>query len=367
MPNCPFPSRRDAIAGALAAAACAQATPTYAQADAMKSLIAAAKAEGTVSVDGPPIDTVRDMLTQDFQKAYGITVSYVGTSGGASSARVRSERAAGKYLLDVLVAGGDTPTNAYLPSGWLDKVEPILIAPDVVDKRNWKDGHLWYEDPGNTILRVLRFVTPELAINTRLVKPGEITTWKSLLEPKWQGRIIAKDPSVPGAGTSLVALLYLTFGPDYVKRLYRDQKPVISREGRQAAQFLAQGAQPILVGPETVSVDQFKHLGYPVEYVFPTDAPDVLSGGYGLISLVNKAPHPNAAKLYINWLAGRAAQKKFAEVLLSESLRNDITYQGLPSWVFTHKGGKYLDTYDYKFVTEQRDSSLTKAREMLGL
>jgi iron(III) transport system substrate-binding protein len=359
--------RREAIAGALAAAATAHAAPLSAQSDAMKALVAAAKAEGSVVVDGPPIDTVREMLTQGFQRAYGIPVSYLGSGNGVSSARVRSERAAGKYLLDVLVAGGDTPTMSYLPAGWLDKVEPVLIAPDVVDKRKWKDGHLWWEDDGHYILRVLQFVTPELAINTRLVKPGQVTTWKSLLEPKWQGRIIAKDPSVSGAGTSLIAMLYMVFGPDYVKKLYKDQKPVISREGRQAAQFLAQGSQAILLGPETVSIDQFKHLGYPVDYVFPTDAPNVLSGGYGLISLVNKAPHPNAAKLYINWLAGREAQEKFADILLSVSLRTDCKYEGLPSWVYPVKGGKYLDTYDYKFVTEQRDSAMTKAREMLGM
>ncbi len=42
----------------------------------------------------------------------------------------------------------------------------------------------------------------------------------------------------------------MTFGPDYVKQLYQDQKPTISRDGRQSAQFLAQGSNPILVGPE---------------------------------------------------------------------------------------------------------------------
>jgi iron(III) transport system substrate-binding protein len=366
MPDRSLLSRRAAIAGALATAAAVRTVPVRAQGDAMKTLIAAAKAEGSVTVDGPPVDTVRELIVQGFQRAYGIAVNYIGSGYSTSGPRVRAERAAGKYLLDVLVAGGDTPTMTYLPSGWLDKVEPALIAPDVVDKRKWKDGHLWFVDDGHYILRTLAYVTPELVVNTKLVKRGEVTTWKSLLEPKWQGRIIAKDPGVSGAGTSLIAMLYMTFGADYVRKLYKDQKTVISHDGRQAAQFLAQGGYAILLGPEPSAIDQFKQQGYAMDYVFPTDAPSILSGGYGLMSLVNKAPHPNAAKLFINWIAGRDAQEKFCEALRSVSLRTDATYQGLPGWVFPQKGTRYLDTYEYKFVSEQRDAAMAKARDLLG-
>jgi iron(III) transport system substrate-binding protein len=366
MSNRPLLSRREAIAGGFALVAAAGIAPAGAQSDAMKALVDAAKAEGGVTVDGPPIDTVREVIVGGFQSAYGIPVSYISSGSSASGARVRAERAAGKYLLDVFVSGGDTPALTFLPSGWLDKVEPVLVAPDVLDKRKWKDGHLWYMDDGHYILRTLQFVTPELVVNTKLVKRGEITTWKSLLDPKWQGKIVAKDPGVSGAGTSLIAMLYIQFGADFVKKLYKDQKAVISRDGRQAAQFAAQGNYAILLGPDTTAVDQFKHQGYPVDYVFPTDAPSVLSGGWGLISLINKAPHPNAAKLFVNWLAGQKGQEPFAKSVLSASLRTDLNYGDMPAWVFPQKGIKYLDTYDYKFVTETREPAVSKARDLLG-
>ncbi|MGA2395767.1 MAG: extracellular solute-binding protein [Candidatus Lustribacter sp.] len=359
-------TRRDALAATVALAAAARAAPACAQTDAMKALIAAAQAEGSVTIDGPPVDTARKFLTEDFQRAFGIPVAYISSTNSASGARVRAERAAGKFLLDVLVAGGDTPTLTYLPAGWLDRVEPILIAPDVLDPRKWRDDHLWYEDDAHTILRTLQSVSPELVVNTKFVQPRDVPTWKALLDPKWQGKIIAKDPAVSGAGTSLIAMLYLQFGPDYVRRLYQDQKPLISRDARQAVQFLAQGAYPILMGPEPVDVAEFQRMGYPLEYVFPADAPTTLTGSYGLISLVNKAPHPNAAKLFINWLAGREPQEKFAEARFSASLRTDVKYHGLPSWVFPQRGGRYMDTYDYKFVTSQRDAAMTKARALLG-
>ena len=255
---------------------------------------------------------------------------------------------------------------SFLPGGWLDKVEPILIAPDVLDTRKWKDGHLWYLDPDHTILRVLQSVVPELVVNTKLVKPSEVSTWKSLLDPKWQGKIIAKDPGITGAGASLTALMYMLFGPEYVKRLYIDQKPLISRDGHQAMQFLAQGNYAILTGPQTSDMLEFQKLGYPLQPVFPTDAPSVLTGAFGMICLLNKAPHPNAAKLFINWLVGRAMLGKFASAEQSLSLRNDVTYEGLPPWVWPQKGVKYFDSYGYTFVIKDRDEMMVKARALLG-
>ena len=117
------PSRRAVIAGAFAAAAAARIAPANAQTDAMKALIAAAKAEGAVVVDWSA-DRYRARKTIVAGLSSGIRHSGDRTSAAAPSAsgpRVRAERAAGKYLLDVLVSGSDTPTLTYLPAGWLDK------------------------------------------------------------------------------------------------------------------------------------------------------------------------------------------------------------------------------------------------------
>jgi ABC-type Fe3+ transport system substrate-binding protein len=130
--------------------------------------------------------------------------------------------------------------------------------------------------------------------------------------------------------------------------------------------LLAQGEYAIQIGPEPAQTVVFQKLGYPVKPVFPTDGPDVLSGGYGMVCLMNKAPHPNAAKLFINWFAGRAAQEIYANATAAASLRNDVTYTDLPPYLVPTPGRKYLDTYDYKFVMEERDQALEKARALLG-
>jgi len=332
--------------------------------DAFAALVAAAKAEGSVVVNGPPLDTVRIALTQDFERAYGIPVSYISASAAAMGARIRVERAAGKHLLDAFVSGADVPLLTFLPSGWLDRIEPALIEPDVVDTRKWLDGHLWYADPQHTILRVARFTSPELAINTSLVKPAEVTTWKSLLDPKWQGKIIAKDPTVDGAGAVLISYFYINYGADFVHKLYIDQKPMISRDPRQSVQWLAQGNDAILVGPDYVTLTKFQKLGYPIAAIFP-QGPQLVSGGYGLIGLMNRAPHSNAAKLFLNWLASKQGQDSFSNSTIEPSLRTDVTYKDVPSFMFPQKNRPYMDIYDYKFVTVQRDESLKSARELL--
>jgi iron(III) transport system substrate-binding protein len=334
---------------------------------AFDALVAAAKQEGSVVVNGPPIDVVRDAMTKSFETTYGIKVSYVSGGGPAAAARTRSERAAGKYTLDVLVSGCDTQLLTFLPNGWLDPVEPVLIQPGTTDPHAWKDGHVWYADPKHTILRTLAFVTPEVSVNTNLVKSRELTTWKSLLDPRWEGKIVLKDPTISGAGGSLISYFYVTFGPDFVKRLYVTQKPVITRDQRQGAQWLAQGTYPVVIGLDAVSVDQFKKRGYPVELRMPNDGPGILSGGYGFVSLVNRAPHPNAAKLFVNWTASREGAQTLAQSLESLSLRVDVSHEGLPAYEIPDKHAHYVDTYDYTFVTQVRDVAFDKVRELLGL
>jgi iron(III) transport system substrate-binding protein len=357
--------RGAAIAGA-GAALVAATHGAGAQSPALNALIAAAKIEGGLVLDGPPNDKARQGLLNGFQAAYGIPISYVDSGSSSSSARIRAERAAGKYVLDIFLSGADAACLTFLPSGWLDRVEPVLIAPDVLDHRKWKDGHLWYEDDAHTILHVLSTVAPGLAINTKYVKRGDVSTWKALLDPKWQGKIIAKDPLTYGAGSQLPSYFYLTFGPDYVKKLYGSQQPVLSRNGRQAMQWLADGSYPILLGPDTAEMISFRGLGYPIEAVLPADGPGMLNCGWGLLCLMNKAPHPNAAKLFVNWFAGRAGQESFANATQSVSLRTDVKYDGVPDFLFPQKGVSYMDTSDWKFVTEQHQSAMTKVQELLG-
>jgi iron(III) transport system substrate-binding protein len=361
------PDRRQLLLTGAAFAAMARAA--YSQtgdAAAFEGLIKAAKQEGAVVLDGPPIDEVREAISNGFRAKYAIPVSYISSGSSRSGARVRAERAAGRYLLDVFISGSDTPLLTFLPSGWLDPVSAALVDPEVTDTSKWRDNRIWYVDPNRTIVRMLRYVTPTLAINTKIIKPGEISTWKDVIDAKWRGRLLAKDPSVSGAGASMISYFYIAMGADFVKALYVDQKPTISRDSRQAAQSLAVGNQALWVGADQTEATRFQGLGYPIEWVFPSDGPGIVSGGWGFLMLMNKAPNPNAAKLLVNWMLSRDGQTALAKHANSMSLRTDIEQPWVKHHQIPKDGAQYIDSYDYKFVLEQRDPAFEKVKQLLG-
>lgn len=363
-------SRRSVIRVSVRLAAAAWAALAWgsaAQAEVPASLIEAAKKEGKVVVDGPPINTVRQMITEGFEKKYGIPVSYISSGTSKSGSRVRAERAGGKYLLDVFISGADTPILTFMKSGWLQRIEPALVDPEVTNGDNWVDGHLWYMDPDRTILRMLRYVTPQLVVNTNHVKADEIKNWTDLLKPKYKGRITAKDPTISGAGASLTAYFYFHLGEKFVRALYKQQDPFLSRSGRQIVQFVAQGKYPIAVGPSVTEFRKFQSRGFPLAVVSPTDGPGMISGGWGALCLMDKAPNPNAAKLFVNWMASKEAQAAYSKAVVSLSLRTDVPHEWAPDYIIPEKDRKYIDTYAYEFVTEQRAEGFEKARKLLGL
>jgi mono/diheme cytochrome c family protein len=95
-------------------------------------------------------------------------------------------------------------------------------------------------------VRPFSSVSSLLFINTDVVKPNEIRSAKDLLNPKWRGKISAEDITTTGAGANLAARFYQQLGPDFVKKLYIDQKTVGTRERRQFTDWLARGTQPIV-------------------------------------------------------------------------------------------------------------------------
>ncbi len=308
----------------------------------------AAKKEGTVSVGATVGADFRRVLTLPFEKKYGLRVNYLAARGSQMIPRVMRERRAGKYLWDVFVQGTTTAITGMIPAGALDPITSALILPEVKESKNWRNGGLWYADKTRRYDLLLGLTTrPAFVINTKLVNGKEFKAFRDLLDPKWKGKIIVgRDPRGPGPGQSIFTFFYLNpqLGPDFIRALMK-QNLTILRNDRQSLDMLGKGKFSILLGPaETVTRD-LMNRGVPIAMIPPQQLKEggPLSPGPASLMLVNKAPHPNAAKVYINWILSKEGQTQFSRVTGISSLRNDIPQDHIESWRHPMKGG--LRTY----------------------
>ena len=318
------------------------------------ALLAAAKTEGKVVVTGAPDVATRQKLPAAFKQRFGIEVEYL---AGATevTARLQSERSAGQYTLDVEVNGSDSIYGTLLANGWLDPLKPALLLPEVADGSKWKAGSPWFRDPnGDTTLQIFGTLSQNITVNTQVVSPKDVPTADSLLDPKWKGKICAFDPSANGSGLAVGSALYVAKGADYVTKLYKGQAVTLSRDYKQLADWVAHGSYPIGLAVSANYLAAYQKAGLTFAQPELPDAPNSMGGGFGIVAVLNRAPHPNAARVFANWMASKEGLTLYSQTQLQVPARNDINPTWIPPNLIPKPGIKYLDTYEYKFETGQR-------------
>ena len=179
------------------------------------------------------------------------------------------------------------------------------MLPEVKDPSLWWSGkHLYGDVHQNLIFMFAASPTSYLAYNTNMVNPNEFQSWSDLLNPKWKGKILSRDPTQSGTGVGLMGFYHSPLlGQDFLRKLYTDQDMTLTRDGRQGAEWLALGKFPLYFIPSGSDPSEAKEQGLPGGRDHPTDEGRLMAelGGTGTIGYFNKAAHPNAAKLFVNW------------------------------------------------------------------
>jgi iron(III) transport system substrate-binding protein len=299
------------------------------------STLEAAKKEGKVSVITDVTATLRDALTLDFQKKYGISVELFGSSGREVGPRVAAERKAGRYLWDIYIHGSTTALQAMIPMGAFDPLEPALILPDVKDPKTWRGGAMEFLDPNKMVLVMTPFQRGTIFYNTTLANANEFKSYKDLLNPKWKGKLAVDDPRRGGPGVATFTFFYLhpELGPDFIRALAKQQMTIL-RDYAQEVDAVGQGRFPVLIGgADFVAINRAK-LGVPIGIVEPQELKEGtdVSPANGNLAMFNKAPHPNAAKIYINWLLSKEGQTIFARANGYVSARLDVPTDHTEAW-----------------------------------
>ncbi len=301
----------------------AQAGKQGAQPDWEKTLTAAKK-EGRVVVSIPTSAELRTELETGFRSRYpGIELELNAGRGSANINKIVEEHRAGVRSFDVHVGGTTSIITGLLANQLLEPVMPSMLLPDVRDEKNWWGGHIWADIVKKHIYLFSAYMTETIWHNSNLVKAGELTSWDSLLDPKFKGKIAILDPRTPGAGESTWAFLWRIKGEEYLAKLVA-QEMMVGRNQRQLAEAVARGKSAISIGLSYYTYAPFIKAGLPVHSISQIKEGFYASSGSGNVVLLNNAPHPNAAKVFVNWLLAKDGQAIFSKTMGQPTRRLDV-------------------------------------------
>ena len=312
-----------------------------------RQLIAAAQEEGELVTfmccgTGQSISA----LIPQFEAEFGIKWTNITGSSSQRWESVRAERAAGIYRLDVWAGGLGTSINELLPAGALQPLKPLLFHPDVIDESLWFEGdHFWGDAETQQYLFGFGSTgTSGIAYNTDLIFPERIQSYEDLLDPQFEGLIVAIDPRTDAADAPTLAFYSALMGEDFLARLLTEMDITFVEEPEQAAELLAQGEFALCLFGCEAEVRRLKGEGLPVESDLPhslTEGGRLAPGGTLLFAMDN-APHPNAQRLFVNWWLSREGQLRYQNLSGEQSLRTDIPTDGVAPRNLREDGKRYI-------------------------
>ncbi len=340
--------------------------------DEWKKIIEAAKKEGKIVAGGPPTAILRQKYKETFEKRFAVELELVSAPGPQNAGRATAEFKAGVRYFDVLHGGSGT-LEPLVYDNVLAPFSDYMILPEIKDPRQWWGGHMW-EDNVKTNRFIYSFSadfsTPPF-YNTDLVKPGELSSYDDLLLPKWKGKIGFFEPRMPSAGQGLWGFLMKIKGKDFLQKL-AEQNLFISRDGKQIADALAKGTLAVGLGVSQRFVDPYIKTGLPIKPLMSIKEGMGGSNGFGTVAVMKNAPHPNAAKVYINWLLGKEGQDLYGRALTQGTRRLDVDTKWLAKFdsaaakdVMTPEEFEKVRFYGEDIITEWREPGGEFARKIL--
>lgn len=322
--------------------------------------VRAAQKEGKVELilSGQMPQKLRKAMPE-FEKKYGVKVNFQTGGGSAHAARILAERRVGRFTLDVWLGGANTALVQLVPNKALASFPELLIDPEVKDLGKWYKGKHYYTDPeGRYIFTWGASPTYNLSYNTKLVDPREIKSYADVLNPKWKGKIVSWSPAAQGTGgTSVPMFMNPKIGEQWFRRWAAEMDVTIVSDSRQGAEWVALGRFAIgMFGLDTQAAE-LKNQGFPIEEFLPHPMAEgeVLSAGAANIMVMDRAPNPNAAKLFVNWALSRDAQEIFIEAAKDvDSLRTDVPNDVLDPQYRIDRNTNYIVPFsDPEYINSQ--------------
>jgi iron(III) transport system substrate-binding protein len=262
-----------------------------------QKVVEAAKREGKVvlysALVGAPST---ERIAKAFEAKYGIPVETLEARASELLERVRTEQASGRSLGDVSY-NGSTATERQMADS--------VFAPHGALPRAQRLGAPFTSDGTRLPVFVIHF---GILVNTELVKPQDRPrSWKDLLHPRWKGQILADDVHPVGSGSLFFQATYGTLGREFHEKL-QPQDLQFTRDPRGSQRRVARGEYPLFLPSSLAAMKELE--GLPLETVVPSEG-----AVYVLYqtAIFENASHPNAARLFMDFLLSDEAQAIYAE------------------------------------------------------
>ncbi len=288
-------ARRRALVVAFASLTASFSCATFVQAQSSDEVTAAAKKEGKVvvysaHVGNPLLKAMGDAFTARF----GIQVERLEARASELRERTRVEYSAGRNTADVTFTSSGQAVV-------IDNEDKVFarrpVSPNAAGlKKDFADDGLFAP------VMILNY---GLLVNTAMVKPEEMPrSWGDLANPRWKGRILSDDTRAIGGGYLYFFVTF--FNPSLGEKYHQSmaqQSLSFTRNQREAQRRVARGEYAIYSPFILSDINNLK--GLPVKAVILDEgAPYVL---YGNVMMRNP-PHPNAARLYVDFAMSEEAQ-----------------------------------------------------------
>jgi iron(III) transport system substrate-binding protein len=316
-------SRRQLLGGLAGAGVAAAAGGPLSSAMAVtdwEQVVAAAKKEGKVAVNtftGQGYARIFKLFSQAYPE---IKLDHTNLESDAFAPRLVQERKAGIYTWDVTTIPTSTALQVMKQAGVWDPIRPVITQPEARGDASWRGGfEAGFLDRDKLSYAFTQVRSLGVFVNVDQVKLDELRSVKDLLAPKWKGKIVISDPRVIGSTFWPLTVARLALGDGIMKQLLIDQEPVLSRDRNQLSEFMVRGRYPLGIGLNVLAIQDFQAhgVGRNVKtHLLPEF--DYQSAG-SVVWLLNRAPHPNAAKVFINWLLTKPAQAAWAKELQTNS------------------------------------------------
>jgi len=313
--------------GAILLAQATKAASPGVQAD-VDALIKAAKAEGELTFYSSTPEGVSKKAAEAFFAKFGVRANFLRLASAPLQQRFSAEADANNLAADVLITlGASVPfAEEGIRKGWIEAISQAGL-PAI------RSGE--FPARFNTGPTALVQINPWLiAYNTEKLKPADAPKdWGDLLNPRFKGQMIIPDTRVTDAYSGFWSMILDRYGENYFNQLRAQSFRQIG-SGIPAMQGVAAGEAMLTFPAISATVQDPKSKGAPLATV----TPDRTTGSESHIMLTARArsKHPNAGRLFANWVLTREGNIAFNKDSGAVSVF-DTT--GLPRQYESPKGG----------------------------